>query len=67
MALPPHLDLEQGGVLVLVALAALVAGEHGLSVQTSGGGHLCKTFRLAISHTWFRIQIINGFSALSYE
>ena len=29
------LHLEQRGVLVLVALAALVAGEHGLGVQTS--------------------------------
>ena len=29
------LDLEQRGVLVLVPLAALVAGEHRLRVQTS--------------------------------
>ena len=29
------LDLEQRGVLVLVPLAALVAGEHRLGVQTS--------------------------------
>ena len=58
MALQPHLDLEQGGVLVLVALAALVASEHGFGVQTSGVSHLCKDGKLyllkniaAMSHT----------------
>ncbi len=30
------LQLEEGGVLVLVALAALVAREHGLGVQSTG-------------------------------
>jgi hypothetical protein len=30
------LQLEEGGVLVLVALAALVARENGLGVQSTG-------------------------------
>ena len=35
-----HLYLEQRGVLVLVALTALVTREHSLGVQTAGGRHL---------------------------
>ena len=39
--------LEEGGVLVLVPLSALVAGEHGLGVQATGsGGHRCSSARV---------------------